>query len=247
MVTLSVVLLTAWSHAQTKTVFVTSETTDGSIAEAALTGRAAADAICNRLATAANLDMTNGPYRAWLGDSSTSPATDTTFTKATIPYELPDGTQVAPNFNGLIGGSLTSALNKDENNATPPSTVVWTGTNNIGGTSISTSNCVDWGSNAANDTGTIGANGLTSGQWIFFNFSTCDLIRPLYCIQQGPPGPPPTPTATATLGPTPTVTPTGMPAAAPADTIPTLDWRGFALLIGLLLLFGVVALRRLNA
>ena len=72
-------------------------------------------------------------------------------------------------------------------------------------------------------------------------------LRPLYCIQQGPPGPPPTPTATATLGPTPTVTPTGMPAAAPADTIPTLDYRGIALLIGLLLLFGVVALRRLNA
>ena len=91
-VTLSVVLLTAWSHAQTKTVFVTSETTDGSIAEATLTGRASADAICNRLATAANLDMLNGPYRAWLGDSSTSPAADPTFTKATIPYELPDGT-----------------------------------------------------------------------------------------------------------------------------------------------------------
>ena len=34
--------------------------------------------------------------------------------------------------------------------------------------------------------------------------------------------------------------------APPADAIPTLDWRGLALLIGLLLLFGVVTLRRIQ-
>lgn len=60
--------------------------------------------------------------------------------------------------------------------------------------------------------------------------------------------PTPTPTATPTMQSmlTPSATPTVMPAAAPTDTIPTLDWRGLALLIGLLLLFGVVALRRLQ-
>ena len=58
-----------------------------------------------------------------------------------------------------------------------------------------------------------------------------------------------TPTATST--PTPTATPTVMPGdddddddVAPVDTIPTLDWRGLALLIGLLLLFGVLAQKR---
>ena len=48
MVTLAVGLLTSWSHAQNKHVFVTSETTDGSIAELALTGIPAANAICTR-------------------------------------------------------------------------------------------------------------------------------------------------------------------------------------------------------
>ena len=72
----------------------------------------------------------------------------------------------------------------------------------------------------------------------------------------------PTPTPTVTPGPSPTPTmmfiatatptPTMMPGddddddQAPVDTIPTLDWRGLALLIGLLLLFGVMALRRLQ-
>ena len=59
-----------------------------------------------------------------------------------------------------------------------------------------------------------------------------------------------TPTSTATpsivLGATPTATPTGMPAAAPTDAIPTLDWRGLALLMGLLLIFGLISLKRLK-
>ncbi len=65
-----------------------------------------------------------------------------------------------------------------------------------------------------------------------------------------------TPTATPTMQPTstPTATPTSMPGddddddeVGPVDTIPTLDWRGLALLIGLLLLFGVLTLRRVKA
>ncbi len=59
------------------------------------------------------------------------------------------------------------------------------------------------------------------------------------------------PTSTPTMMPvvstaTPTPTPTGVSGISSADTIPTLDWRGLALLIGLLLLFGVMALRRLQ-
>ncbi len=57
----------------------------------------------------------------------------------------------------------------------------------------------------------------------------------------------PTSTPTSTASATPTSVPTSTPAVPPPDTIPTLDRRGFALLIGLLLLFGVVALKRLKA
>ncbi len=58
--------------------------------------------------------------------------------------------------------------------------------------------------------------------------------------------PTPTPTATSMMQPVPTATPTVMSGAAPADAIPTLDWRGFALLIGLVLFFGLISLRRLK-
>ncbi len=63
----------------------------------------------------------------------------------------------------------------------------------------------------------------------------------------------PTPTATVTstptstpTGPAATATPTGTPPAPPTDSIPTLDWRGIALLIGLLLAFGLLSLKRLR-
>ena len=58
--------------------------------------------------------------------------------------------------------------------------------------------------------------------------------------------PTPTPTATSMMQPMPTATPTVMSGAAPTDAIPTLDWRGFALLIGLVLFSGLISLRRLK-
>ena len=69
------------------------------------------------------------------------------------------------------------------------------------------------------------------------------------------PTPTNTPTATATAtsiptstptAPAATATPTGTPSAPPTDSIPTLDWRGIALLIGLLLAFGFLSLKRLR-
>ena len=59
--------------------------------------------------------------------------------------------------------------------------------------------------------------------------------------------PTPTPTVTATATPIPTATSTPMVSASPADNISTLDWRGLALLIGLLLFSGMIALRRLKS
>ena len=68
----------------------------------------------------------------------------------------------------------------------------------------------------------------------------------LALAQQSTPTPTPTVALTPTATSTPTATPTPTPAPPPPDTIPTLDWRGFASLIGLLALVGVGALRRLK-
>ncbi len=76
LVTLAVVLLTSYALGQNKCVFLTSETTDGAITENVLTGRVAANAICERLARSAGSIIPAGaqadPWRAWLSDSTVS-------------------------------------------------------------------------------------------------------------------------------------------------------------------------------
>ena len=122
---IAVGLLASWSHAQQKIVFITSESTNGAIIEGLSSGIAAADAICNRLAGAAGLDMTNGTYLAWLSDNVTSP--DQRFTKATVPYVLTTGTKVADNYADLTDGSLDAPIDREEDQ-TPAGLDAWTGT-----------------------------------------------------------------------------------------------------------------------
>ena len=102
--TLVIGLLTSWSHAQNKYVFVTSEMTDGLIMEAALFGIPAANAICTRLARSAGSIVPAAqqadPWRAWLSDGGDSP--DASFAKSLVPYILPNGTQVAASYAALI-------------------------------------------------------------------------------------------------------------------------------------------------
>ena len=179
MVALGVVLLTSWSHAQFKTVFVTStQTHQGNFG-----GVAAADNICQTLADAVPLDATNGIYRAWLSTTATSPATDGAWTKAMIEYRLVNGTKVADDYMDLTDGSLDAPINRDElGNAVAP-TLALTGTIDNG--FVATTTCSDWTSLAG--FGTAGDTTSTTPAWTTFGtLFTCSAAFRLYCFQMGP-------------------------------------------------------------
>jgi hypothetical protein len=128
-VTLLVSFLSSRSLAQNKHVFVTSETTDGSIQEPpppappTLTGIAAANAICTRLAQASTTLPAAAKADTWLAwlstDGTASGSPQFKFNQATIPYRLPDLTTIVDNnWTQLTNGNLDAPINQDEN-ATP--------------------------------------------------------------------------------------------------------------------------------
>ena len=125
----------------TKLVFVTSQSFTG-----ALGGRTGADAKCNALARAAGH---GGYFKAWLSDSTGSPATD--FTHDLRPYIRVDGAQVAPDWPTLASPySLNVPINVTEYgtilDSEPQGPLVWTNSR-LFGTELQTSSeltCGGW-------------------------------------------------------------------------------------------------------
>ena len=90
-----------------KTVFLTSTLQNGNLG-----GLAGANAICQGLANKAGIGG-GRTYMAWLSDDATR-SPDTLFTKAMVPYVLPNGTMIANDYADLSDGSILSAINVDE-------------------------------------------------------------------------------------------------------------------------------------
>lgn len=150
--------------------------------------------------------MPEGTYLAWLSDSNgNSPAginpTDTAdpfrrFVPSPAPYILPDGTQIAADFEDLTGPDaiLDASINIDAT-GTPISFPdgVWTNTTVNGGSKHDNLifTCVDWSFDADSFTG---SHGLTedpgSGgtpdffEWTDLGIAGCQNPFRLYCFQQ---------------------------------------------------------------
>ncbi|NJK31308.1 MAG: DUF4215 domain-containing protein [Deltaproteobacteria bacterium] len=153
-------------------VFVTSQTYDGN-----LDGLAGADAKCQALADAQNLE---GTFYAWLSAGMESPATR--FTKYNIPYVTVNGGTVANNWIDLIDGSLGLPINVTESGMNLNGEEhVWTGTNSDG--SINGTDCNDWTS--TNPSGRIGWTHEINSYWTaFYAAYGCSSKHRLYCFQQ---------------------------------------------------------------
>ena len=167
-------LQTQSTLAQDVNVFVTSQTFTGDLG-----GVVGADAICQELACSAGLP---GNYKAWLSDSSSSPAND--FDQGTA-YSLVDGTAIASSFADLTDGSLQNPINKDENGVTITSGIlnVWTNTNDDG-TRRSSTDCQGWTSSSSSFAGTTGNASRKDTTWTFFSNLNCAVSARLYCFQQ---------------------------------------------------------------
>ena len=162
-------------------VFVTSKSFTGNLG-----GVAGGDTICSSSASGStafgNLTRVGFSWKAWLADSTYSPANN--FTRCDS-YELLDGTLVASSFDTLIsvltsGNNLENAINLDETNATIISGV-WTGTKYDGTSSGAT--CNNWSTSNASGRGTKGNTVDTNAFWAWGIETSCDGFNRLYCFE----------------------------------------------------------------
>jgi hypothetical protein len=166
----------------TKTVFVTRNAIPSNFG-----GIAAADALCAQEAAAAGLA---GTYYAWLSDKTSMPFNR--FSRPTVPYVLPDGTQIVANYDALAVAVPPIFQHADATPipADPDTPHVWTGTTIDGhaDTFNNASNfCGDWTDNAiANSTlvGWIHTRDKPKFDWTRANLVPCTGVGYLYCFQQ---------------------------------------------------------------
>ena len=132
----------------TCTVFVTSTTTNGNLAQhyAGSDGLAGGDAFCQARADADEAEVPAGVYRAWLSTIGVDDVNaKTRVLDAT--YLRPDGELVAKDLDDLTDGSIKFPIIIDEfSNAIPAwpnSGLVYTGTSSRG-IVISSENCSNW-------------------------------------------------------------------------------------------------------
>lgn len=164
-------------------VFISSTLQDGNIG-----GVSAANQICQDLAEGSPLTQ-GGFYLAWISDNlGNSP--DTNFNKATVPYQLVDGTVVASDYNDLTDCTnpdcIVNPIDTDQNNSSGPSNFIYTGTNSDG--TATADNCNNWTDNTPGVfDGTEGLSFSTSigSAWTNnLNPVPCQLTQALYCFEQ---------------------------------------------------------------
>jgi hypothetical protein len=155
-----------------KRVFLTTGMEDGDFG-----GIAMADTICQGIATNNGF---GGAWKAWLSDGSTAPASS--FTQASVPYVLLDGTQVADDWADLTDGTLDHAINMDHHCQTLTGTQrVWTAVGTSGG-SQGSNHCTGW--TVTTGQGASGLANSTDNGWTSAAAMGCDTTLHLYCFEQ---------------------------------------------------------------
>jgi len=154
-----------------------------------LGGLSGADATCQERAASVSPPLP-GTYKAWLSDSTGSPATR--FRRSGQPYVLPDAarTVVANDWTDLTKCAgpaisdpcLAHPINAFENGAPSPALLVWTNTTVQGTERLDT--CNDWQSNAPALQGGKGEAGQRNEVWTESGSIDCIAPLALYCFQQ---------------------------------------------------------------
>jgi hypothetical protein len=143
-------------------------------------GTMGADAKCQSLANAANLQ---GTWKAWVSDTTSSPSAR--FAQATVSYRLLDGTLVASSWTALTSGTLANSIHLNEN-ARPfqNGSEVWTATG-VDGTLLVDA-CTSF-TDASNGNASWAAEGLadqTGSKWTNAYTQFCDRTAHIYCFEQ---------------------------------------------------------------
>ncbi len=140
-----------------------------------------ADALCQRLATAAAL---GGMWRAWVSDERRPAASR--LTPSPRPYRLLDGTQVAASWAALTSGTIDNPIDRHEDGAPVPGGghEIWTGTTAAGGASGIT--CGNWTNNSPGlPNGHVGHTSRRDVGWTQALAQRCNQTAAhLYCFEQ---------------------------------------------------------------
>jgi hypothetical protein len=160
---------------ESKCVFLTSSSHNGNLG-----GLARGDEICRARAAEAGLPGAES-FLAWLSEGSASPSTR--FTQATVPYKLVNGTTVAPDWSGLVDGTLDAPINVTERGSVLPANLAaWTGTAASGGTLGP--DCDGWSVADPANLGRLGNTTLVDSRWTSGGTFSCNLGVRLFCFQQ---------------------------------------------------------------
>ena len=173
--------------AQPNYVFVTSQSTSGSISWGGFTGIEGADELCNSLASTS----LPGTYVAWLS-TSTEAARDRL--GVARGWTRPDGKPFADTVADISMGRIYYPPRIDETGTDVGDTAMaWTGTNGDGTPDLG-GLCGDWTNTAVN--GRRGEPSGTRSVFSFFQQGLCDVQHRIYCFgvnQHFPMGDPPPP------------------------------------------------------
>lgn len=174
-----IALLERWQGNDYKSVFLTQGRYGPD-----LSGLAGGDAICQSEADAAGLP---GTYKAWLSTAGESPSTR--FTRASVPYILPNGTMVAEDWADLTDGSILAPIDCGPDGEQVPSIGyeydVWTATKADGtpDTYNPIRDCGEW-TGDLDWYGMLGYSRATNGEWSYKISFRCWSYLHLYCFQQ---------------------------------------------------------------
>ena len=148
-------------------------------------GLEGADELCQQLADEAGLE---GTFRAWLSDSTGTPASRMTF--STGDYRLVDDTLIAQGWQDLLDGELIHPIDVTEDGSPAPDTFicqggeVWSNTTADGQLQLIDQHCEGWG--RAGFIGATGNHGAMDGGWTASSCTnvTCSSALPIYCFEQ---------------------------------------------------------------
>ena len=190
--------------ADSKCVFVTSETFTGNLVQAAQgspyngnpsNGLEAGDLICQHLADAPGSRAAPGTYKAWLSATTIQTAADR-LTHALVPYVRVDGARVADDWSDLTtcevdagSGQCWGSKNPvgvTERLAPPQVSLVWTNTGDGGDLPRNDrrADCVAWTSSDGSQDGEGGDPQSYNQDWTDYYRASCDVEAALYCFQQ---------------------------------------------------------------
>jgi len=135
--------------------------------------------------TSADAEGLGGQWKAWISDTTTSPAAR--FTHATVPYRLLGGVAIANDWIGLTSGTLLHAIDVFEDGTSPEAGVVlevWTGTNVNG--LYSGKSCANWTNDTASPPNAdVGVTSQTNAGWTSVYQQFCDrTTHRVYCFEQ---------------------------------------------------------------